>query len=110
MAEENLHIKSQKAIERIRQESETFNQLKKHDRQWFVLRLVMGYSAIILLAVILIISSTIIFNYKNFPTSVVTSCGIALFVDILGLIITVWKVVLNPNFTTKLVPITADES
>src|SRR5690349_18139443 len=109
MAGNNTQIQIQKAIERIRQESETFDQLKKHDRQWFVLRLVMGYAAVILLIGILAISSIIIFNFEKYPDKIIGWAGPALFVDILGLIFTVWKVVLNPNFATKLSPVTDEK-
>lgn len=106
MAGNNSTLKLTKAAESLRQESETFEQYKKHDRQWFVLRLVMGYSAVVLLIGILIISTIIIFNYQRYSERIVAWAGPALFVDILGLIFTVWKIVLNPNFSTKLEPVT----
>ena len=109
MAGNNSQVQVQRAIEKIRQESETFDQLKKHDRQWFVLRLIMGYSAVVLLISILIISAVIIFNYESYPDKIISWAGPVLFVDILGLIFTVWKVVLNPNFATKLNPVTDDK-
>lgn len=109
MAGTTTQIQIQKSIEKIRQESETFDQLKQHDRQWFVLRLIMGYSAVMLLIAILIISAIIIFNYEKFPEKIIGWAGPALFIDILGLIFTVWKVVLNPGFATKLTPITDDK-
>jgi hypothetical protein len=49
-----------KAAERLRQQQETFDQKRKHDSRWFWLKLVMGYSAILLLLAILIISCYII--------------------------------------------------
>jgi len=106
MANNSSAIKLTKAAETLRQESETFEQYKTHDRQWFILRLVMGYTAVISLIAILVISAAIIFNYQNYPDKIVSWAGPALFVDILGLIFTVWKVVLNPNFSTKLEPVT----
>lgn len=95
-----------KAAERLRQQQETFDQRKKHDSEWFLLKLLMGYSAILLLVSILVISCIIIFNYERFPDSIVNWATPALFVDILGLIFTVWKVVLNHTQTTKLEPVT----
>jgi hypothetical protein len=106
MANNSSAIKLTKAAETLRQESETFEQYKAHDRMWFILRLVMGYTAVISLIAILVISAIIIFNYESFPDKIVSWAGPALFVDILGLIFTVWKVVLNPNFSTKLEPVT----
>ncbi len=93
-----------KAAERLRQQRETFNQRKRHDSLWFWLKLVMGYSAVILLLAILIISCTIIFDYANYPDKIINWAAPALFVDILGLIFTVWKVVLSPGVSTKLEP------
>jgi uncharacterized membrane protein YqjE len=95
-----------KAAESLRQESETFDQQKRHDRLWFYLRLVMGYTAVVGLLSILVICVIIIFNSDTFPAQIVNWAGPSLFVDILGLIFTVWRVVLNPNFSTKLEPVT----
>jgi hypothetical protein len=102
-------IDIERAAERIRQEKETFDQRKRQDNQWFVLKLVMGFFAVVLLTAVLIISTIILINNKNFPASVVTAAGVALFADILGLLISVWKIVLNPNSITKLDPVTKAE-
>lgn len=93
-----------KAAEKLRQQRETFNQKKKHDSLWFWLKLIMGYSAVLLLLGILVISCIIIFNYQDYPDKIVNWATPALFIDILGLIFTVWKVVLSPNVSTKLEP------
>ena len=106
MANNTGVIKVSKAAEALRQESETFEQRKKHDRQWFCLKLIMGYAAIVLLVGIFAICAAIILNYQKYDTKIVGWAGPCLFTDILGLIFTVWKVVLNPNFTTKLEPVT----
>ncbi|GKX48653.1 hypothetical protein [Pectobacterium carotovorum] len=96
----------ERAAEQLRQERETFNQAKKHDQWWFVLRLVMGGTSVVLLISVLAISAYILFNTIDFPTTVVNSAGVALFVDVLGMLIGVWKIVLNPSFTSKLQPTT----
>jgi len=106
MATNIAKIDTDKLSEQIRQEIETFNQRKKQDSQWFVLKLVMGFFSIILLAIVLIFSFYILLNNNKFPPEVIISAGSALFVDILGLIISVWKIVLNPNSITKLEPLT----
>jgi hypothetical protein len=98
-----------RAIERSRQERETFEQHKKQENNWFVLRLVMGYSAVILLGVIMFVSSYILLNSSCFPGKVVTAASGALFIDVLGLLVGVWKIALNPNFVTKLQPTTNDQ-
>lgn len=102
-------IDIERASEKIRQEKETFDQRKRQDSMWFVLKLIMGFFSVILLATVLVIATYILVNNNKFPTAVVTSAGAALFVDILGLIISVWKIVLNPNSITKLEPVTETE-
>jgi fucose 4-O-acetylase-like acetyltransferase len=105
MAKELTPIDIERAAERIRQEKETFDQRKKQDSLWFVLKLVMGFFSVIMLAVILVIAAYILINNEKFPLSVNAAAVAALFVDMLGLIISVWKIVLNPNSTTKLEPV-----
>jgi hypothetical protein len=95
-----------RATEQLRQEKETFDQAKQHESRWFVLRLVMGYSAVFLLGAVILITSYVLFNNTNFPIAVVTTAGAALFVDVLGLLIAVWKIALNPNFYARVGPVT----
>jgi hypothetical protein len=91
--------------EQIRQERETFDQRKEQEAKWFSLRLRMGYAAVILLPAIIIISTYILFNHTSFTFTIVTAASGALFADVIGLIVAVWKVVLNPGSVTKLEPI-----
>lgn len=99
----------ERATEQLRQERETFNQAKQHEARWFVLRLIMGYSSVVLLGAVMVVASYILFNAADFPAGVVTTAGGALFVDVLGLLIAVWKIALNPDFHAKLSPITHAE-
>lgn len=99
-------IAYERALERLRQERETFNQLKAQEAQWFRLRLGMGYVAVVLLPAVALISSYILYEHKNYTDAVVTIAGAALFTDVLGLIITVWRIVLAPASTRKLSPVT----
>lgn len=95
-----------RATEQLRQERETFDQAKRHEGRWFILRLVMGYAAVILLTAIMMVASYILFSAAAFPGGVVTAAGAALFVDVLGLLVAVWKIALNPNFYARLGPVT----
>ena len=88
--------------EKLRQEEEIFNQHKDQENLWFKLRLVMGYSSVFLLGVIMVISSYIILKHNIFPPTVVTAAGATLFGDVLGLLMCVWKIVLNPTSLAKL--------
>ncbi|GAB7028144.1 hypothetical protein [Geotalea toluenoxydans] len=102
-----LPVIFEREAEKLRQEKETFDQRKTQENLWFTLRLVMGYSAVFLLGVIMVVSSYIVFKHSEFPPEVVTAAGAALFGDVLGLIVCVWKIVLNPNYMTKLEPATS---
>jgi len=95
-----------RATEQLRQERETFDQSKNHAGRWFYLRLAMGYSAVLLLAAIMIVASYVLFNTQKYPAAVITAAGAALFGDVLGLLIAVWKIALNPNFYAPLRPVT----
>lgn len=102
-------IKIERAMEQLRQEQATFAQQKQHEAKWFNLRLVMGYTAILLLASVIVISTVILSNAAKFPLGVVISATNALFVDVISLIVCVWKVVLNPEYYASLKPITQEE-
>lgn len=102
----NHHVIYEREIEALRQEKESFEQLKKQDERWFWLRLIMGYVSIFLLLIVMFVSIYILFNFKNFSSHVVISAGAALFVDILGLLVGVWKIVLSAQKETKLKPAT----
>lgn len=102
-----LPVILEREAEKLRQEKEIFDQRKGQESRWFILRLVMGYSAVGLLGIIMIVSSFIIFHHDNFPNTILTLACSALFVDVVGLLICVWKIVLNPSFMTKLEPATS---
>jgi hypothetical protein len=95
-----------RATEQLRQERETFDQAKKHEALWFYLRLVMGYASVVLLTAIMFIASFILFRSSQFSAGVVTTAAAALFADVLGLLVAVWKIVLNPKFYADLGPVT----
>eukprot|EP00998_Keelungia_sp_KM082_P010391 NODE_6589_length_630_cov_7.045726_g6566_i0.p1 GENE.NODE_6589_length_630_cov_7.045726_g6566_i0~~NODE_6589_length_630_cov_7.045726_g6566_i0.p1 ORF type:complete len:131 (-),score=5.39 NODE_6589_length_630_cov_7.045726_g6566_i0:119-511(-) len=95
--------------ERLRQERETFDQRKEQEAKWFSLRLLMGYIAALTLPGVGVVAGYILINSNLFGDAVVTSAGAALFVDVLGLIAAVWKVVLNTGSVTRLEPIITDE-
>ena len=92
--------------QRLLQEAEAFKQHKQHENNWFRLRLIMGYSSIILLSIVMAISSHILLNHESFPNLVITSAGAALFVDVLGLLIAIWRIVFNADFKSRLSPVT----
>jgi uncharacterized membrane protein len=106
MSKAMIQVQKERASERLRQEREIFEQRKKHQAHWFNLRLVMGYSAVVLLMLVMLLASYILAHHLDFPLTVVVSAGAALFADILGLLIGVWKIALNPGSATRLQPVT----
>lgn len=101
-------VRIEQATERLRQERETFNQRKSHEERWFKLKLSMGYTSVVLLLTVVVICSYVLYTHQDFPTSVLIAAVSALFVDVLGLMLAVWKIVLNPASVTKLEPVSAD--
>jgi hypothetical protein len=69
----------------------------------------MGYSSIVLLFTVIVICSLVLFNNTKFSEFTTKAAGAALFTDVVGLLISVWKVVLKPDFITKLTPETQEE-
>jgi len=99
-------IAIQNAMERLRQEKETFDQRQRQEDKWFLLRIVMGYTAVILLPSVAAISGYIIIDSNIYSVTTVAAAAAALFVDVLGLLSAIWKVVLNQESVTKLSPVT----
>ena len=84
-----------RATERLRQERETFDQLKAHDWWWFRLRLLTGLVAIGALLVVLFVAASVVLSPSYYaPTTVVLS-AIAILADIAGLAGTVFLLVLR---------------
>jgi hypothetical protein len=83
------------AEERLRQERETFNQRKEQDARYFKLRMSMGWIAVFLLPAIGVTCGWIIFHSHEFASATVTVATSALLVDTLGLVVSVWKIVMG---------------
>jgi len=96
----------ERAAEQLRQERETFDQAKKHDGLWFILKLAMGFVSVILLICVMVVAVYILFNNGDFSLTVTNFAGAALFVDVLGMLIGVWKIVIAPESSSKLQPTT----
>jgi hypothetical protein len=84
-----------RAQEQLRQQRETFDQRKQHDSRWFLLKLVMGWTSVVLLPGIGFACGFVIFNHQDFNAATVTAATAALFVDTLGLVMSVWRLVLG---------------
>jgi hypothetical protein len=91
--------------EHIRQQRETFEQRKVQDRRWSLLRLSMGTIAAVLLPAICVVATYIALNPESYSDATVTVATSALLADVLGLLATVWRLVLGTGPTT-LEPVT----
>ena len=81
--------------EYLRQVKETFDQRKKQDRRWNALRLMMGWIAGALLPGVAATCGWIIFHHTEFTVATVSTATATLLVDTVGLVISVWKIVLG---------------
>ena len=92
--------------ERLRQEKETFDQNKKQHKTVHILKIVMGFTALVVLLAVLVWCFYVLTNGEKFHTATVISAAVGFLGDITGLMISVWKIVLNPDFIKELVPVT----
>jgi hypothetical protein len=99
-------IEFARAEEELRQERETFEQQKSQTARWFLLRLSVGYTSVAALVIVLAVCVYILMRTDVFPSSVVTAAGATLFGDVLGLVATIWKVVLSQGTVASLTPVT----
>ncbi|MGN2634597.1 hypothetical protein ACTD5D_00055 [Nocardia takedensis] len=83
------------AQERLRQSRETFDQRRRQDSRWFLLKLVMGWTSVVFLPGIAVTCGYVIFNFHDFDPATVTAATVALLVDTLGLVLSVWRLVLG---------------
>jgi hypothetical protein len=102
-------IEIERAMEQLRQEREVFEQRKAQEARCFSLRLTMGYVSVLLLFAVILICAAVLFNPERFSDFTVKSAAAALFVDVVGLLVAVWKIALKPDFLTKLEPETRQD-
>jgi len=66
----------------------------------------MGWAAIVLLIAIMLVCSWIIFHHKQFSENVITLATFAMLIDILGAILSIWRVVIGKRDPEALTPVT----
>lgn len=106
MAETKDAITFARAEEQLRQEREAFDQKKKQDQIWFYLRLATGIVALLLLLALCPACFYIFVNHKLFTDIVVKAAVGSLFVDLVGLIVLIVKVVIGGGHVKPLEPVT----
>lgn len=95
-----------RAAEQLRQERETFEQARCHDRLWFSLRLAMGYVAIVLMIVVATVATYVILHPERYASSVLATAAAALLVDMISLAAAIFRLVLQKGSAAPLKPIT----
>jgi predicted membrane protein len=74
-----------RSAERLRQQRETFDQLKAHDASWFKLKFAAGASAIAVFVVTLIAALAILMDPSRYSIKAVEIVAYTLLADILAL-------------------------
>lgn len=100
-------MKDSRALEQLRQEREAFDQAKMQGVHWFRLRLCMGYASVIILFGVAAACSYIVLNPAAYSPAVVTIAATTLLVDMVSLVASIFKLVLQHNNTARLKPVTA---
>jgi hypothetical protein len=95
-----------RARERLRQEREAFEQAKAHGARWFTLRLAMGYAGMALLLVAAAVSGYIVLRPASYAPATVAMAVTTLLVDMFGLVVSVFKLVLQQGSAVPLKPVT----
>lgn len=96
--------------EQLRQERETFDQAKAHDACWFTLRLAMGYAGIGLLLAIALVSGYILLHPASYARATIAIASMTLLVDMLGLVVSIFKLVLQQSSSVPRKPVTVIRS
>lgn len=104
MDEQKNYLSAKFQNEKLRQVKETFEQRKSQEKLWFKLRLFVGYSSILIIIGVFAVSSYALYFNDKFSSTITYSAAGALFVDMMALVATVWKMVLSPKFITELNP------
>jgi hypothetical protein len=94
------------ASERLRQEAETFDLQKAHADRWFAWRLASAYVGLGLLPVIGGFSIWVIATPEHRSTTVVLWATGVLGTEILGVVVALVRMALNPSASPKLMPVT----
>lgn len=99
-------VQSARLQEQLRQERETFDQLKAHDKRWFHLKLAMGWSAVVLLSSIAAVCIWIVVSYADLRDGTVAAPASGLLAAVVGAIASVWRVVVFGRTQIALAPVT----
>lgn len=94
-----------RAREQLRHEREAFDQAKADDARLFTLRLMIGYADIALLLAIALVSGYILLHPASCSPATITVAATTILVDILGLVVTIFKFVFQQSCAVPLNPL-----
>ncbi|GEM_PF-6708407 len=72
-----------------------FERTERQKERWFILQLVMGYIALALLPIVVFFAGFVICNHATFPDFVVAAASVALFTNVVGSFVVLWKFILR---------------
>lgn len=96
----------QQALERLRQERDIFDLKKAQDAQWHRLQMGMGWTALVLIPAIMVICMVLLLD-SHVDSTIKALAADALLVDIVGLMVAIWKIMLGPTSRPPLAPVTS---
>jgi hypothetical protein len=91
--------------ERLRQERETFDQRKIEAIAWSRLRLVMGWTALVLLIGLCTGSIFVLFAHNAFPAAATTAAASTVLVQTVAVVVMVWRLAIGAG-PPQLAPVT----
>src|SRR5688500_1687961 len=83
----------ERAEEELRQARETFSIRQAHDRAWRRVRLLVSYISVLIIIVVMAVSIWVLLNHQSFPDTIQKAAIAAFFVDLLGTVTLVWKLI-----------------
>ena len=105
-ADTPIDVQMERVSEKLRQERESFNQAKRHDNQWFYIKIGIILVSFSIMVIVLYITSIIVFNPKLYSENTVILGTIGLYRDTIASCSSIWRLGMSPDSVSKLKPIT----
>ena len=101
-------MKSERAREQLRQERETFEQMRREGARWSMLCLSMGYGGLGLMAGIAVVAGVVVLHPGHYGPIPVCAAATTLLVDMLSLATSIARLGPSGSSVMVLEPITRD--
>ncbi len=99
-----------RAAEQLRQEKAAFDQAKLQDGLWFSLKLVMGFSAVLVVVGIFCFGAYVALHQDEYGPAVARIAMGTLLAELLAAMVGIWRLVLSPKTLAPLKPVTGARS